>query len=148
MAGRVPVKFGEQFVVYDRTLVAALREIHGQETNLWTLHDQVEPAFIPADGLDLPSLRGRARRLTEAQAADEFSQAQLAHAGQLEAEQEKLERYYCQQEWAVSQIAIDNIRRAKRQELQERRCADLAALDRRLTLVPDLAAAGTAVIIP
>jgi len=66
----------------------------------------------------------------------------------LEAEWEKLERYYRQQEWAVSQIAIDDIRRAKRQELQERRRADLAALDRRLTLVPDLAAAGTAVIIP
>ncbi len=34
-------KFGEGFVVYDRALVSALREIHGQETNLWTLHDQV-----------------------------------------------------------------------------------------------------------
>lgn len=34
-------KFGEQFVVYDGALVAALRQMHGQETNLWTLHDQV-----------------------------------------------------------------------------------------------------------
>jgi hypothetical protein len=139
VARRVPVKFGEQFVVYDRALVAALGEIHGQETNLWTLHDQVEPAFVPADGLDLPALRDRARHLAE---------AQLAHAGRLEAKREKLERCYRQQEWAVSQIAIDNIRRAKWQELQERRRADLATLDRRLTLVPDLAAAGTAVIIP
>ena len=98
MAGRVPVKFGEQFVVYDRAFVAALREIHGQETNLWTLQDQVEPAFIPADGLDLPALRDRARHLAEAEAADEFSETHLAHAERLEAEREKLERYYRQQE--------------------------------------------------
>jgi hypothetical protein len=133
----LPFKFGEQFVVYDRALVAALREIHGQETNLWTLHDQVEPAFVPADGLDLPALRDRVRHLAE---------AQLAHAGRLEAEREKLERYYRQQEWAVGQIAIENIRRAKRRELLERRHADLAALDRRLALVPDLVSIGMAMV--
>jgi len=105
---------------------------------------QVEPAFVPSDGLDLPALRDRARHLAEAQAADEFSEAQLAHAGRLEAEREKLERYYRQQEWAVSQIAIENIRKAKRRELLVRRRADLAAVDRRLTLVPDLALIGLA----
>lgn len=34
-------KFGEQFVIYDNTMLSALRQIHGQEANLWTLHDQV-----------------------------------------------------------------------------------------------------------
>jgi hypothetical protein len=82
-------------------------------------------------------LRDRVRHLAE---------AQLAHAGRLEAEREKLERYYRQQEWAVGQIAIENIRRAKRRELLERRRADLAALDRRLTLVPDLMVVGVVVV--
>jgi hypothetical protein len=37
---------------------------------------QVELAFVPADGLDLPALRDRARYLAEAEAADEFSEEQ------------------------------------------------------------------------
>jgi hypothetical protein len=45
----------------------------------------------------------------------------------------------------VAQITIENIRLAKQRELLERRHADLAALDRRLTLVPDLALVGMAV---
>jgi hypothetical protein len=105
----------------------------------------IEGFPIGEDG-DLPALRDRTRHLAEAQAADEFSEAQLAHAGRLEAEREKLERYYRQQEWAVGQIAIDNIRKAKRRELLERRRADLAALDRRLTLVPDLQSIATAIL--
>ncbi len=48
----------------------------------------------------------------------------------------------------MAQIAIENIRQAKQRELLERRRADLAALDRRLTLVPDLALVGVALIIP
>jgi hypothetical protein len=91
------------------------------------------------------ALRDRDRYLAESEAADEFSEAQLAHAERLEAEREKPERYYRQQEWAVSQIAIENIRKAKRRELLERLRADLAALDRRLTLVPDLMVVGVAV---
>ena len=34
-------KFGEKFVLYDRTLFAALREIHGREANLWKLNDRI-----------------------------------------------------------------------------------------------------------
>ena len=49
-----------------------------------------------------------------------------------------LERYYRQQEWAVRQIAIDNIRQAKERELFERRRVDLNALNTRSSLVPDL----------
>jgi hypothetical protein len=67
-------------------------------------------------------------------------------AGRLEAGRKKLERYYRQQEWAVSQIAIDSIRRAKRRELLEHRRADLAALDQRLTMVPDLQLIATAIL--
>ncbi len=52
-----------------------------------------------------------------------------------------------QQETAVAHIAIENIRLAKQRELLERRHADLAALDRCLTLVPDLDLVGMAVLI-
>ncbi len=41
--------------------------------------------------------------------------------------------------------STDNIRQAKRRELLERRHTDLAALDQRLTLVPDLALLGALV---
>ena len=57
-----------------------------------------------------------------------------------------MERYYQQQETAVSQIAIENIRQAKQRELLQRRRDDLDALDRRTTLVPDLALVGMAVV--
>ena len=100
--------------------------------------DDVETAFIPADRLDLFALQGQARGMAEAQAADLFSEAQLAHAERLADEREKVKRYYRQQEGAVAQIAIENIRQAKQRELLERRRDDLAALERRLTLVPDL----------
>ena len=110
--------------------------------------DGVETAFVPADRLDLPALQDQARQLAEAQAADRFSEAQLDHAERLADEREKIERYYSQQETAVAQIAIENIRQAKQRELLERRRDDLAALDRRLTLVPDLALVGAALIIP
>lgn len=82
-----------------------------------------------------------------AQVADRFSETQLAHAERLAAEWEKIERYYHQQESAVAGIAIDNIRQAKQRELLERRHDDLVALDRRLTLVPDLSLVGMAVVI-
>jgi hypothetical protein len=81
-----------------------------------------------------------------APAADRFSEAQLAHAERLAAEREKIERYYRQQESAVAGIAINNIRQAKQRELLGCRQADLAALDHRLTLVPDLALVGAAVV--
>jgi len=106
----------------------------------------VETAFIPADRLDLSTLQAQACGLAETQAADLFSETQLAHAERLADEREKMKRYYHQQERAVSQIAIENIRQARQRELLDRRRADLAALDRRLTLVPDLAVVGMAII--
>jgi hypothetical protein len=108
--------------------------------------DQVETAFIPTDNLNLSALGAQARQPAETQAADRFSEAQLEHAERLTAEREKIERYYRQQESAVAGIAIDNIRQAKQRELLERRRTDLTALDRRLTLVPDLALVGMAVV--
>ena len=108
--------------------------------------DAVETAFVPSGNLDLANLHNKVRRRAEARAADLFSEAQLAHAERLAAEREKMERYYSQQEVAVSQIAIENIRLAKQRELLERRHADLAALDRRRALVPDLAIVGMVVV--
>jgi len=104
--------------------------------------DQVENAILPTEGLDLAALQAQARQQAEAQAADRFSEVQLAHAERLQEERTKIARYYRQQEGAVAQIAIDNIRQAKQRELLERRRADLAALDRRVTLVPDLSLVG------
>ena len=109
--------------------------------------DPVSSVLVPVDGVNLPALRDGVRQLAEAQASDRFSEAQLAHAERLAAERKKMERYYRQQEGAVAQIAIENIRLAKQRELLERRRQDLAALDRRVTLVPDLAPVGMAVMI-
>jgi hypothetical protein len=81
-----------------------------------------------------------------APAAGRSSETQLAHAERLTAEREKIERYYRQQECAVAGMAIDNIRQAKGCELLERRRVDLAALDHRLTLVPDLTLVGMVVV--
>jgi hypothetical protein len=108
--------------------------------------DAVETAFFPVDGLDLPALQAQARRLVEARAADLFSEVQLVHAERLAAERKKMERYYRQQEGAVAQIAIENIRLAKQRELLERRHTDLTALEGRVTLVPDLELIGMALI--
>ncbi len=47
----------------------------------------------------------------------------------------------------MAHIAIDNIRQARQRELLELRRADLTALDHRLTLVPDLALVGMAVVM-
>ena len=63
--------------------------------------DQVETAFVPAEGLDLPALQAQARQ----QAGRIFSEAQLAHSERLPAERDKIERYYRQQELAVKELA-------------------------------------------
>lgn len=55
-------------------------------------------------------------------------------------------RDYRQQESAVAAIAVDNIRQAKQRELLERRREDLAKLEQRLTLVPDLSLIGVALV--
>jgi hypothetical protein len=94
----------------------------------------------------LPALLARARQAAETEARDCFSEAQLAHAERLAAERDKIEHYYHQQEGAVAQIAIENIRQAKLRELLERRRADLAMLDRQLVLVPDLKLLSMAIV--
>ena len=98
-------------------------------------------------GPDLPVLQAQARQLAEAQAADCFSEAQLAHAERLAEERKKVERYYCQQEMAVAQIAIENIRQAKQRELLERRRTDLVGMEQGLVLVPDLSLIGMALVV-
>lgn len=35
------VKFGEEFVIYDRATVRSLKQLHGETTNVWTLADRV-----------------------------------------------------------------------------------------------------------
>ena len=107
---------------------------------------QAETTFIPPTSVDLAALSQSARQLAEQQAGDLFSESQLSYAQQSAAERQKMERYYQQQETAVSQIAIENIRQAKQRELLQRRRDDLDALDRRTTLVPDLALVGMAVV--
>ena len=34
-------KFGEEFVIFDRAMLDALRQLHGQEANLWQKHDRI-----------------------------------------------------------------------------------------------------------
>jgi len=34
-------KFGEEFVIFDRSMLDALRHLHGQEANLWQQHDRI-----------------------------------------------------------------------------------------------------------
>jgi ERCC4-related helicase len=34
-------KFFDDFVIYDREMVASLKKLHGQETNIWTIHDKI-----------------------------------------------------------------------------------------------------------
>jgi superfamily II DNA or RNA helicase/predicted transcriptional regulator len=34
-------KFGEEFVIFDRQMLDALRHLHGQEANLWQQHDRI-----------------------------------------------------------------------------------------------------------
>lgn len=108
--------------------------------------EYAETGFLPPDA-DLGALRSSARRMAEAQAADRFSELQLEHAERLAAEREKLSQYYRQQEGAVTGIAIENIRQAKHKELLERRRGDLAELDRKSALVPDLTQIGAAHVL-
>ena len=58
-------KFGEQFVVMDRPLFAAMREIHGQSANIWLEHEQVITSldFIKPKKINLTlSAKEQARR--------------------------------------------------------------------------------------
>jgi hypothetical protein len=133
---------------FDGPLLArAVQETFRQrQTRLQAMPAAFSPAFA-RNGAKQTQWQAFVHRLAEARAADLFSKAQLAHAERLAAEREKMERYYRQQEGVVAQIAIENIRLAKQRELLERRHADLAALDRRMALVPDLALVGAAILV-
>ncbi|MEW6402554.1 MAG: helicase-related protein, partial [Chloroflexota bacterium] len=108
--------------------------------------DQVEAVFVPPTGLNISDLLDQARQLAEAQAGDRFSEAQMGQSERVQGERQKIERYYRQQEAAVAQIAIENIRQGKRRELLERRRVDLKSLDERRLLVPDLTMIGMALV--
>ncbi len=99
---------------------------------------QVEAARLPLETLDLAARRQQLWQAAERRAGDSFSEAQLAHAQRLEAERQRVERYYRQQESAIGLIAIENIRQARQRELLDRRRADLQSLEQRRTLIPDL----------
>lgn len=102
------------------------------------LPEQVDSAYLPEASTWINSFKDKAWQVAESRSADRFMEIQLSYAEQIERERQKLERYYRQQEWAVHQIAIDNIRQAKEKELFERRRVDLNALHTRSNLVPDL----------
>lgn len=106
----------------------------------------VDTAYVPLDPNEVTRIRDVAWKLAESQAGDRFSEMQLEHSEQIVAEQRKVEQYYRQQEGAVRQIAIENIRQAKQRELLERRHADIGALQKKIQLVPDLKMIGLAFI--
>jgi len=110
--------------------------------------EQVDSAYLPEATARINALKEKAWRVAESHSADRFMEVQLSYAEQIERERQKLERYYRQQEWAVRQIAIDNIRQAKERELFERRRVDLNALNTRSSLVPDLSLIALAWISP
>lgn len=73
-------KFGEQFMIMDRTMFAALSEMHGKETNLWTQGDQVITSldFIKPRRIH-PELSDRERLRREEHNQQVFDN--LVHAG-------------------------------------------------------------------
>lgn len=73
-------KFSEQFMVMDRTMFAALSEMHGKETNLWTQSDQIITSldFIKPRKIH-PELSERERQRREEHNKQVFEN--LVHAG-------------------------------------------------------------------
>ncbi|NPV81511.1 MAG: DEAD/DEAH box helicase [Firmicutes bacterium] len=74
-------KFGEDFVIYDRSTVRSLKQLHGEMTNVWTLADRVITSldFLKPKRItgDLDERAARARRwhnqhVSEAAAAAGF----------------------------------------------------------------------------
>jgi hypothetical protein len=118
----------------------------GTARRLMTLTPQQVDTAVDSAHLDLPTLQQTCWQVAEGMAADRFSEVHLSHHERLNREREKISRYYQQQERAVTNIAIENIRQAKQRELLERRRADLAALEKRKNLVPDLELIGMAVV--
>ena len=108
--------------------------------------EQVDTAYTPLDPNEITRIKDMVWKIAESQAGDRFSEIQLEHAEQTNAEQRKIEQYYRQQEGAVRQIAIENIRQAKQRDLLEQRRADIATLQKSIQLVPDLKLIGVAFI--
>lgn len=108
--------------------------------------EQVDTAYTPLDPNEITRIKDIVWKIAESQAGDRFSEIQLEHAEQTNAEQRKIEQYYRQQEGAVRQIAIENIRQAKQRDLLEQRRADIATLQKSIQLVPDLKLIGVAFI--
>ena len=108
--------------------------------------DQVDTAYQSVDENEISRLRDLTWGLAESQAGNRFSELQLEHSEQLDAERHKVEQYYRQQEGAIRQIAIENIRQGKQRELLERRRDDIGMLQRKIQLVPDLRLLGIAFI--
>jgi len=108
--------------------------------------EQVDTAYTPLDPDEITRIKDMVWKIAESQAGDRFSEIQLEHAEQTNAEQRKIEQYYRQQEGAVRQIAIENIRQAKQRDLLEQRRADIATLQKSIQLVPDLKLIGLAFI--
>ncbi len=72
-------KFGEAFVVYDREMLSALRQMHGQEANLWQKHDQVITSLDFVKPLRTsPTLSPAVRAQREAHNAETFEAARGA----------------------------------------------------------------------
>lgn len=106
--------------------------------------EQVDTAFQPIAQDEIDKMRELTWRLAETQAGNMFSEIQIEQADRIQAQRQKVENYYRQQETAIRQIAIENIRVGKQKELLERRRSDLEGLDNRIKLVPDLNLIGLA----
>lgn len=106
--------------------------------------DQVDTAFQPISQNEIDAMRDLTWKLAEKQAGNRFTEIQLEQSERINNQRRKVEQYYRQQESAVHQIAIENIRLAKQKELLERRRADLESLDNQIKLVPDLRLSGLA----
>lgn len=108
--------------------------------------EAAETTYFPEGTMDIGALQTQARRLAESEAQNVFAETQLTHVERLNQEREKLERYYRQLEQGLAAIAIENIRQAKQREVLQRRREDLAAVERRMTLIPALELISTALI--
>lgn len=66
-------KFDESFVIYDRQMVAALTQIHGQAANVWQAHDRVITSLDFIKPLPIrPDLSARERAQRQARNAQRF----------------------------------------------------------------------------
>ena len=73
-------KFGEEFVIFDRAVLDALRQLHGQEANLWQKHDRIITSMDFVKPRAIRSDLSPGERARREQHNQEISQA-LAEAG-------------------------------------------------------------------